>query len=100
VIGSLGSEPVGGCEALVELAEVGELDKRRQLVDNHLGLGPADGVDHGVPVQRVEDHGRPFRREQADEPVGIPWPTASKNRRANSSRRRREASNRGFLAST
>jgi hypothetical protein len=59
VIGCLGSEPVGGCESLVELAGVGELGKRRQLVDHHLGLGPADGVDHGVPVQRVEDHGRP-----------------------------------------
>jgi hypothetical protein len=29
-----------------------------------------------------------------------PWPTAAKNRRASSSRRRRMASNRGFLAWT
>jgi hypothetical protein len=40
VIGSLRAEPVGGREALVELPEVGEPGKRRQLVDHHLGLGP------------------------------------------------------------
>jgi hypothetical protein len=56
VIGALGAEPVGGDEALVELAEVGEPRQRGQLVDHHLGLGLGEGVDHGVPVQRVEDH--------------------------------------------
>jgi hypothetical protein len=56
VVGALGAEPVGGREALVEPAEVGEPAKRGQLVDHHLGLGPGEGVEHGVAVQGVEDH--------------------------------------------
>ena len=57
-VGDLGAEPVGQRELLIELPKVASAGERRELMDDHLGLGAPNLRDESRLVQRIDDDRR------------------------------------------
>src|SRR5258706_2804790 len=53
--GDFGAEPVGQRELLIEFPEVASAGERRELVDDHLGLGAPNRRCESRLVQRIDD---------------------------------------------